>query len=150
MVNMMAPVLLCRLFLPMLRQQAQAFILNIASTTAYQSVPGLTLYAASKSFILSFSRGLRQELRHSSISVTCVCPGATDTDFPLRARMGEKGLKAAQKVNMTPDAVAKISVEAMFAGKPEVITGMVNKLGAFLVWLLPKGLVERTVMKIYE
>ena len=149
-VNMMAPVQLCQLFLPMLRQQPKAYILNIASSSAYQAVPLMSLYAASKAFILSFSRGLRQELRHSTVSVTCISPGATDTNFPARAMIGEKGLKTAEKVNMTPETVAKIAVGSMLAGKAEVITGLINKLGAFMVWLLPKTLVERTAMKIYQ
>ena len=51
---------------------------------------------------------------------------------------------------MAAGAVAKIAVKSMFAGKAEVITGFINKLGAFLVWLLPKNLVETTAMKIYE
>lgn len=149
-VNMITPVHLCQLFLPMLRQQEKAYIMNIASSAAYQAVPYLSIYSATKAFILSFSRGLRQELRKSSISVTCISPGATNTDFVVRAKIGKKGLKAADKVNMTPEAVAQIAVNSMFAGKAEVITGFLNKLGAFFVWLLPKGLVERTAMKIYE
>ncbi len=149
-VNMTVLVQLCRLFLPVLRQQTNAYILNIASSAAYQAVPGLSLYAATKAFVLTFSRGLHQELRKTSVSVTAVSPGSTDTDFATRAQVGEKALKAAEKVNMTPDAVAKLAVDAMLTGKAEVITGVVNKLGAFAAWLLPKGFVERTAGKIYE
>jgi short-subunit dehydrogenase len=149
-LNMRVPVELCKLFLPVLRSQPTSHILNIASTAAYQAVPNLSLYSATKAFILTFSRGLRQELRGSSVSVTCISPGSTDTDFVVRAQIGEKGLKTASKVNMTPEAVAKIAVNAMLTGKAEVITGLINKLGALMVWLLPKGLVERTAMKIYE
>jgi len=108
------------------------------------------VYAGTKSFVLSYSRGLRQELKKTNVSVTCISPGATDTDFVVRAQIGEKGLKTAGKVNMSANAVAKIAVESMLARKPEVITGFINKLGAFFVWLLPKSLVEKTAMKIYE
>jgi short-subunit dehydrogenase len=149
-VNMITPVQLCQLFLPMLKQQKQAYLLNIASSAAYQAVPYLSVYAGTKSFVLSWSRGLRQELKKSNVSVTCISPGSTDTDFVVRAQIGEKGLKTAKKVNMTAEAVAKIAVKSMFAGKAEVITGFINKLGALMVWLLPKGLVEKTAMKIYE
>jgi short-subunit dehydrogenase len=150
LLNMVTPVQLCQLFLPDLKLQPKSYILNIASSAAYQAVPNLSLYAATKSFVLSFSRGLRQELAGTNVSVTCVCPGATDTDFANRAQIGEKGLKAAEKVNMTPASVAKIAVKSMFAGEAEVITGVINKLGAFMVWLLPKRLVEKTAMKIYQ
>jgi short-subunit dehydrogenase len=59
-------------------------------------------------------------------------------------------MKAAEKFNMSPGVVASIAVKAMLAGKAEVIAGMVNKVGAFMAWLLPKGVVEKTAMKIYE
>jgi short-subunit dehydrogenase len=149
-LNMSTLVGLTRLFLPDLHRRSRAYILNIASSAAYQAVPKLSLYAATKAFVLAFSRGLHQELQGSPVSVTCVSPGATDTDFPNRAQLGAKGLKAAEKFNMTPTTVASIAVKGMLAGRSEVIVGLVNKLGAVIAWLLPKTLVERTAMKIYE
>ncbi|MBS1667435.1 MAG: SDR family oxidoreductase [Bacteroidetes bacterium] len=149
-LNMIVPTMLCQLFLPMLKLQTKAYIMNIASSAAYQAVPYLSIYSASKSFVLNFSRGLHQELKNTNISVTCISPGATDTDFVVRAQIGEKGLKTASNVNMSPSEVAKIAVNGMLAGKTEVITGLVNKLGAFAAWLLPKGMVESSVMKIYK
>jgi uncharacterized protein len=149
-LNMISLVELSYLFLPELRKLQGSYILNIASSAAYQAVPNLSLYAATKAFVLSFSRGLRQELRKSSVSVTCICPGATDTEFTVRAKIGEKGLKAAAKMNMTPEAVGKIAVEAMLSGRTEVVTGTVNKVGKFMTWLMPKGLVEKVAMSIYE
>jgi short-subunit dehydrogenase len=149
-VNMTTLVELSYLFLPQLRQQAKAYILNIGSSAAYQAVPGLSLYSASKSFVLQFSRGLHQELKRTSVSVTCVCPGSTDTNFVDRAQIGDKGRKAAEKVNMTPEEVARQAVEATLAGKTEVVTGLLNKAGKFMAWLLPKGLVEQTAGSIYD
>ncbi|MBS1660306.1 MAG: SDR family oxidoreductase [Bacteroidetes bacterium] len=149
-LNMQTLVGLVRLFLPEMQQLQRAYILNIASSAAYQAVPKLSLYAATKAFVLAFSRGLHQELHGGPVSVTCVSPGATDTDFPNRAQLGEKGMKAAEKFNMTPEVVASIAVKGMLAGKSEVITGFINKLGAAMAWLLPKTMVERTAMKIYE
>ena len=148
-VNMRVPVQLIHALLPSLHKQDQSYIVNIASNAAYQSVPGLSLYAASKAFVLSFSRGLRYELRNSAVSVTAICPGATDTDFPKRAMVSAKATKAAAKVNMSADAVATIAVEAMFAKKAEVIAGFINKLSAFLVWLLPKKAAEKIAADIY-
>jgi short-subunit dehydrogenase len=148
-VNMNVPVELISLFLPQLKQQQRAFILNIASSAAYQAVPGLSLYAASKSFVLSFSRGLQYELRNTSVTVTTVCPGGTDTDFAHRAQLGPKAIKAGEKLNMKADEVAKLALDAMYAGKTELITGFLNKLGAAMVWLMPKKLVEKTAAGIY-
>ncbi|GAB2536420.1 SDR family NAD(P)-dependent oxidoreductase [Spirosoma aerophilum] len=149
-VNMTALIELSYLFLPQLKQQPKAYILNIGSSAAYQAIPGLSLYSASKSFVLQFSRGLHKELKRSTVSVTCVCPGATDTNFVDRAQVGDKGRKAAEKVNMTPEEVARQAVEATLAGKTEVVTGFLNKAGKFMAWLLPKGLVEQTAGSIYE
>lgn len=149
-VNNRVPVELCSLFLPMLKQQTTGYILNIASSAAYQAVPGLGTYAASKAFVLFFSRALQYELRRSNVSVTVVSPGGTATDFANRAKVGKKAVRAGEKLNMTPNAVAKLAVNAMYARKTELITGFVNKLGAFFVWLLPKKLAERTAASLYE
>lgn len=149
-VNMTSLVQLTQLMLPELRRQPRGYVLNIASSTAYQALPGMSLYAATKVFVLNFSRGLHHELAGTSVSVTCISPGATDTGFNDRAQINQKAREAAKKITMTPEAVAKQSVEAMLAGKAEVITGGINKLGAFAAWLLPKGLVEKTAYKIYK
>lgn len=149
-VNMTTPVALIRLFLSELKNHPKSYILNIASAAAYQAVPGLTVYAASKSFLVSFSRGLRYELRNTHISVTVVSPGGTDSDFANRAQVSEKAVKAGEKLNMTAEAVAKQAVDAMIAEEAEIITGFVNKLGAFLVWLLPKKLAEKMASGIYS
>lgn len=149
-VNMLTPVSLVSLFLPLLKQQQQAYILNIASTAAYQSVPYLSTYAASKSFMVSFTRALKQELKNTRVSVTCVSPGGTDTDFSQRAQVSAKALKAGEKVNMHPDKVAAIAVNSMFSKKTEVITGFINQLGAFLAWLAPKKLSEKVAADLYK
>lgn len=148
-LNIHALVELTQLFLPVLKENKKSYIMNIASSAAYQAVPGLSVYAATKSFVLSFSRGLRYELRDTPVSVIAVSPGSTDTDFAHRAQVGSKGLKMADKVNMTPAAVAGIAVRAMFAGKTEIVVGVINKLGAFFAWLLPKKIVEKSVSGIY-
>lgn len=150
-VNMNMPVQMIHTFLPILRQQKQhSYILNIVSTTAYQALPKLALYAAAKSFMLSFSRALQFELKNSNVSVTAVSPGSTDTDFVKSAEMGPKAAKNAAKFNMTAAAVAEIAVKAMFNKKVEVITGFSNKLGAFMAWLLPKRLIEKTASGFYD
>jgi len=149
-VNMNMPVHMIHTFLPMLKQQPQSYILNIVSTTAYQALPKLALYAASKSFILSFSRALQYELTNTSVSVTAVSPGSTDTEFVKNAEMGPKAAKNAAKFNMSAAAVAEIAVRAMFAKKVEVITGFSNRLGAFMAWLLPKRLIEKTAAGFYD
>ncbi len=149
-VNMTVPVELCNRLLPALQQHARSYILNIASTAAYQAVPGLSVYAATKAFMVSFSRGLWHELRKTGVSVTVVSPGGTATDFANRAKLNASIVKKGEKLNMTPEAVAKQAVDAMFAGKAEIINGFVNKLGAALAWLFPKKLAEVTAAGLYH
>ncbi|MES2520007.1 MAG: SDR family oxidoreductase [Bacteroidota bacterium] len=149
-LNMITLTEMCQVFLPMLKRHSQAYILNIASSTAYQALPQMAIYAATKIFVLNFSRALKFELKDSPVSVTCVSPGATDTNFNDRADIPAKARKAAEKVVMTPQEVAKTAIDAMFAGKTEVIPGIVNKLGAFLAWIAPKAITEKVAAGIYE
>jgi len=149
-VNVKAVVALCHLFIPVLHNKQQAYILNIGSNAGYQPVPYLNMYASSKAFIISFTRSLRYELRKTNISVSCVSPGSTDTNFVDRAGMGKAIRKTADKYNMTPDAVAIIAVNAMFNKKAETITGFSTKLGIFLSWLAPKALSEKFGADIFQ
>ncbi len=149
-VNMVTLTKLTRLFLPGMLSQKAGFILNVGSTSAYQALPYLAAYAASKAYVLTFSRGLFQELRKTNVSITCVCPGPTDTNFVNRANIGAKALKTAERFNMSPEVVAQIAIDSLFKRKPEVITGGMNKLSAFFAWLLPKSLVENVAKKLYD
>lgn len=149
-LNMTTLTEMCHVFLPILKRQTQAYIMNIASSTAYQALPKMAVYAATKVYVLNFSRALKNELKDTSVSVTCISPGATDTGFNDRASVPAKARKAAEKVSMTPEEVAKISVKAMFDKKTEVIPGLVNKLGAFLAWIAPKSITENVAAGIYQ
>jgi short-subunit dehydrogenase len=149
-LNIIAPTQLCYLFIKLLKQQPQSYLMNIASTSAYQAVPLLSIYAASKAYLLNFSRALRHELAGTSISVTTISPGPTDTDFVNRAGVTGRALKMAERLNMQPRKVATIAVHAMLNKKNEVVIGFTNRLGVFLSWLLPKNFVERTTEKFYK
>jgi len=149
-LNIIVPTQLCQLFISLLKKEKQSYILNISSSSAYQAVPMLTIYAASKAYMLKFTRALKHELAYTNISVTCVSPGPTDTDWANRAQVNEKVLKLADKLNMAPQKVAAIGVKAMFKKRTEVIAGFTNKLGAFMAWLLPDSFVEKTTGKLYK
>jgi short-subunit dehydrogenase len=149
-VNVKAQLKICHAFIPLLKQFPKAWLLNVGSTTCYQSVPYLAIYAASKALVISFTRSLRYELRNSGISVSCLSPGSTDTNFVDRARMGNSIRKTAKKYNMTAAEVAKIAVKKLFKGKAEIIPGFTNKLNAFLPKFFPKTFVEKIAANIYE
>ena len=149
-VNNTALMALTHLFLPQFRTRERAWIMNIASTAAYQAVPYLAVYAATKAFVLFFSRALHHELRGTPVSVTCVSPGATDTAWASRAQIRGKAMKAAEKMNMSPEAVAEIAVNATLAGRAEVVAGFMNKMSAFFAKILPAGIVERVAHGLYK
>ena len=149
-VGMLSTIKLIHLFLPQLKQQPKSYILNIGSSAAYQAVPYLATYAAAKSFIVSFSRALKYELRSSNVNVSVVNPGVTDTDFSERANIPEKGLRTAEKIAMHPEQVAKLAVNTMFSRKAESVTGFITRLTVFFVKLLPKRFSDKTAAKFYQ
>ncbi|MBS1950916.1 MAG: 3-oxoacyl-[acyl-carrier protein] reductase [Cytophagales bacterium] len=148
-LNMLTLVELCHAFIPELKKHTQSYILNVASTAAYQAVPTLSTYAATKAFVILFTRGLRRELKKSSVSVTCVSPGATSTSFIDRAGMSAMKDRA-EKFSMTPEAVAKIAIDGMFHKKAEVITGFANWLSAQLTYWVPKSIPEKIAESLYR
>jgi short-subunit dehydrogenase len=149
-VNNTALMALTHLFLPSFRTRKRAWILNIASTAAYQAVPSLAVYAATKAFVLFFSRALHHELKGTPVSVTCVSPGPTDTAWASTAQIRGKAMKAAEKMNMSPEAVAEIAIKATLAGRAEVVAGFMNKVSAFFAKMLPAGIVERVAHGLYK
>lgn len=149
-LNVLTLAQITQTFLPILEKNGPSYIMNVASTAAYQAVPNLAIYSATKAFVLSFSRALYHELKPKNISVTALSPGGTNTEFSHRAEISEKALKAGEKVNMSPEEVAKIGVDAMFDKKAEVVTGILNKIGAFGAWLMPKFVAEKIAGSIYE
>lgn len=148
-LNINAVVELSYLLLPLLKQQKQAYILNLASTAAYLAMPSLALYAASKSFILSYSRALSFELKDSSVSVSCLCPGPTATGFASRAGMDVLA-ELADKFNMPVEIVARAGIKGMFNQKKEIVPGFLNKLSVIGCTFLPKALIERLTAKLYQ
>ncbi|MDF7819948.1 SDR family NAD(P)-dependent oxidoreductase [Runella sp. MFBS21] len=151
-VNLKALVELTYVFIPVLKRHdnRKTFVLNVASTTAYQSIPFFAIYTASKTAVLSFSRSLRYELRDTNISVSVLSPGSTNTDFVNRARMSEHIKKLATKFSMTPDEVATIALKGLFRGKAEIIPGFLNVLNAILPRFVPKIWVESIGSNIYK
>ena len=149
-VNIKAQLKIAYAFIPVLKRFNKSYLLNVGSTTCFQSVPYMSIYAASKAFVISFTRSLRFELKDSPISVSCLIPGSTDTDFVNRARMNDYARKTATKYYMSPETVGKIAVAGMFKGKSEIIPGLSNKLHSVLPKFFPKIFVEKIAGNIYR
>lgn len=148
-LNTESLIKLTYLLLPLLKANPKSYILNVASTAAYQAVPTLAVYSATKAFVLIFSRGLRMELKDSGVIVSCLCPGPTDTGFTKRAGMDAMA-EVAEKFNMDADEVAAIALKGLFKGKAEIVPGLLNKLSVIGVRHLPKALPERIAAKLYQ
>jgi short-subunit dehydrogenase len=115
----------------------RAYLMNIASIAAYQSVPNNAIYAASKAFVRNFTEALHGELAGSPVSATCLSPGGTKTDFHAMAGAGDYSWIANASM-MSAEKVARIGVKAMLAGKHNVIPGVLNKISCFGVRLVPR------------
>jgi len=148
-LNMLTLADLCKVLLPELKKHTHSHILNVASTAAYQAVPTLASYAATKAFVVVFSRGLRLELSGTNVHVSCVSPGATSTGFIDRANMGILKERS-EKFSMQADAVAKSALDGMFANQAEIVPGFVNWISVKLVGLLPKVLPEKIATNLYK
>ena len=127
-VNVNALVALTWQVLPQLSNARDAFIINVASTAAFQAGPNMAVYYATKAFVLSFSEALHEELRGQSIEVSTLCPGATRTEFAEQANMS--GTRLFRAGTMQPRDVVRQALE--HRRRAIVVTGWRNRL---LVWL---------------
>ena len=113
--------------LPLMRQHKNAFIINVASTAAFQAGPNMAIYYATKAFVLSFSEALHEELKAEGIAVSALCPGATESEFASEANMTDSKLFKAGA--MRSEVVVKKALQQR--KKAIVITGWKN---IFSVW----------------
>lgn len=128
-VNVLALMHLTQLLLPGMLERKKGRILNVGSVAAYLPGPGMAVYHATKTFVVSFSEALWQETRDSGVTVTVLNPGRTKTEFFEHARL--RGLNP--RGMMDAAVVARIGLHAMQSGKRVVHAGFANALS---VWLL--------------
>lgn len=128
---------LTHLVLPGMRQRKRGGVINVASNAAFQPVPHLSVYAATKAFVLSFSEALAEEVAADGVRVMALCPGATATDFWAVAGI------CLNRMNLlpTPDAVAVQALRAFDRGRRVFVHGGANKLITWLVRLGPRRIV---------
>lgn len=132
-------------FLTKMKQKNQGKILNIASTAAFQPGPLMAVYYATKTYVLSFSEALVEELSDSAVTVTTLCPGPTKTNFAAVANV--EGTKMFSQP-MNSEIVAKQGYNALMSGKRVVIPGGLNKMGAYAAKLLPRSLAAKVAKSI--
>ncbi|MEM6330723.1 MAG: SDR family oxidoreductase [Planctomycetota bacterium] len=133
-----------RLLTPM-RRVDYGRVLNVASTAAFFAGPNMAVYYATKAYVLSLSEALREELRDTGITITCLCPGPTDTGFADRA--GVAGLPLFRSA-MPAEAVAQAGYQALYAGRAVVTPGWRNRLITLLPRVLPRRWTRRATASI--
>jgi uncharacterized protein len=139
---------LTRLYLPAMIERKSGRILNVASTAAFQPGPLMAVYFATKAYVLSLSEALANELGGSGVTVTCLCPGPTATEFQKRANIA--GIRLTRYGCMDARTVAEDGYRAMMAGKPLVISGFRNWLVAQSVRFSPRRMVTAIARKTQE
>lgn len=141
-LNMDAQIKMAHEFLNRTNPHQKRYLLNTVSTGAFQPVPYMAVYCASKAFMLSFSQALRFELRKQQVNVTALCPGGTETEFFTPANM-DKVVEKNARFMMKADRVAKEGLDGLLSNKAVVVPGWYNKIGAFAARHAPQSLVVR-------
>ncbi len=146
-VNVLAAGELTHLFLRAMATRRRGSILNVASTAAFLPMPYFALYAASKAFLLSFTHALHEEARPLGVTVTALCPGYTRTSFHSVA--GMKGAEATPFPEMSPEAVARVGLEALEKGKAVAVTHWRDRLWIASGRLVPRSVPVRIAARIF-
>ena len=141
-LDVVAVAELCTRFLPGMVERRSGAVLNVASTAAFQPLPGQAGYAASKAFVLSYTRALSGELRGTHVTATALCPGPVRTGFNEAAGISDREAESAIPGFMweTAEDVARCGVDAMASGKTVVIPGLPGRLTAAFGHMAPKDL----------
>jgi uncharacterized protein len=148
-LNVKSLTKMCRLFIPDMIARKSGKILNVASTAAFQPGPTMAVYYATKSYVLFFSEALYNELQGKGVHITCLCPGATQSNFFEAAAMHESNLVKGKKLP-TSKEVAEFGYRAMMKNKMTVIHGWMNTIMATSIRFTPRKLVLKIVRKIQD
>ncbi len=140
-LNVDAVTRLIALELPGMLERRSGRILNVASTAAFQGIPSMAVYAATKAYVLSLTDALAVELRSTAVTASALCPGGTTTEFMDRANMNKSAFLDVKFMN--PRRVAEIGYAGMLAGRRIIIPGWDNRLGVYLTRFVPRNVASR-------
>ena len=130
-------------FLAPMRERRQGTIINVASTAAFQGVPFMATYAATKAFVLSFSEALSEENRQHGIRVLALCPGVTDTNFFAASKIDRPPMRTVQ----TAEEVVDTALRGLARGKSVVISGWANWFVVEAERVVPRSVVTKVAAK---
>lgn len=131
---------LCSTFLPGMVERGRGAVLNVASTAAFQPLPGQAGYSAAKAFVLAYTRAMGAELRGTGVTATALCPGPVETEFAEAAGFDDDQAGDALPSFMWVSAadVAAAGIDGLEKGRTVVIPGAANRVGAALAHLTPR------------
>jgi len=148
-LNVVALTELTHHFLQPMLDRGQGQIINVASTAAFQPIPYLSLYAATKAFVLSFSEGLWVECQGRGVRVMALCPGPTATNFAAAAEF-PGSLKMPNDI-ATPEAVVQEALQAIAQGKPNCVTGgLANQILVNAGRFMPRSSLIQGIGKLFR
>lgn len=147
-LNVRAAAELMRAFLPGMLERRCGAVINVCSMSAFQPVPFLASYAASKAFLLSLSESLAEELRGTGVTVQALCPGLVPTEFQARAGTDKVAFNRAPA--MLPDFVAEASLRALPRGTLVVVPGWRDRLTLQLQRFVPRASVRRAAAELFR
>ena len=136
-----------KLYLQDMVKRRSGKIMNVASTAAFQPGPTMAVYFATKAYVLSFSEAVNNEVSDKGVTVTTLCPGATESGFQAAAAMEESNLVKGKKLP-TSKEVAEYGYAAMMKGKTVAIHGLMNWIMANSVRFIPRAIVVKVTRKI--
>ncbi len=140
-LNVRALTELTGLLLPAMVERKFGRILNVASLAAFQPVPGMAVYAASKAYVLALSEALGEELKGSGVTVSALCPGVTDTDMAAEIKAGSStAAKLPKELVSDPVDVAARAYKALMAGQAVLVPGLPNQITAAWAQVTPRWL----------
>ena len=134
--------------LPPMVERGAGAVLNVASTAAFQPLPGFATYAASKAFVQSFSEAVHAELGGTGVSVTTLCPGFTHTEFGENAGAAEEEQALPEFLFQEAPEVARSGIEAMIAGRRTAIPGLHNRASMLGGRFVPRSLLLPVVRRV--
>jgi len=150
-LNITALTDLCYLYLPGMRQRQRGGILNVASLAAFTPTPLLSVYGATKAYVLSLSQALAAEVADDQVQISALCPGSTATEFAsVAASSTEPATSNARLGVLSAEAVAKLGLDGFEAGKAIIVTGWMNKMIAVSTTLIPRGVMRRSSKMIFS
>jgi short-subunit dehydrogenase len=145
-VNVSAVVHLTHLFLGPMAERHSGYVLIVSSTAAYQAVPYISTYAATKGFELLFAEGLAAEMRPYGVRVCCLCPGSTESEFHQVAGQPPRTARRRE----TAEKVARVGLQALATGEPSVVSGRRNWVNVEAQRLLPRKLVTCVAARLFS